>query len=425
MARLATSGFEIGAAATDSKQSPDGQQSLGAGSTFTRDTSVKRSGLASAKMTSTGAGIAFMGFISSAVATSIPLGTTAYQRVYVSLSGLPSSAFSVIRFLVVGSAIYDAKINTDGTIGLFVNVTTQIGSWSAQTVATDSGVTWTRIELSQLLAAGAGDAAELRVDGTTIASESGASRSDGTTANFNVGFATAPGNAISCWLDDFAVNDSTGADQNSWPGAGSVAFLFPVSLNANGGSWTDDAAATTSAALTAAVDNTPPNGIADTTAGGGNHQIRNAAANTSIDFNLTDYTTAGVTGTVNVLTPVVNVGAPVSTGAKSGSFGVLSNPTIGQRAFTGGSGTVTFFWRGAAAGTWPSNWGWENGTTTYTPTVTLGTQPVARLLITGGTTSRIAMCDFLGVYVDYTPAATTLPPLPVYVDSAVARSTSY
>lgn len=271
---------------------------------------------------------------------------------------------------------------------------------------TPSANTWYRLEFSYQSNSGAW---EWRVDGSTIAT--GTDTSASTPGSLRLGSPTSFGSGTTpiyvAAYDDVAINDTSGSDQTSWPGDGKVVLLKPVSLNANGGSWTDDNAATTSAAFTAALDNSPPAGIADTTSGGGGHQVRNAATNnTSLDMNLTDYTTAGVgaSDTVNVLIPMCFPAAPVSTGGKSGSFGITSNPTISQRAFTGGTGTATFFWRGTAATAYPGGWGLEVGTITYAPTVTLGNSPVARLSITGGTASRIALCCDLGMYVDYTPA---------------------
>lgn len=125
-------------------------------------------------------------------------------------------------------------------------------------------------------------------------------------------------------------------------------------------------------------------------------------------MNLATYASAGIAAgdTINVVLPVVNVGAPLVTGAKTGSFGVSSNPVITNRVFTGGTTAPANFWRGVAPATYATGWtlGWERGTVTYNPAVTLGSSPVARLTITGGTASRIAMCDAIGLYVDYTPA---------------------
>ncbi len=88
------------------------------------------------------------------------------------------------------------------------------------------------------------------------------------------------------------------------------------------------------------------------------------------------------------------------TGAKTGSIGVVSNPTVANIAFPSSAN----FWSGVTAGTYLTGWKWEHGTSTDAPTVTLATQPVTRVTVTGGTASRIAMCCAMLIYVDYTPA---------------------
>lgn len=335
------------------------------------------------------------------------LNTRVYVRVYwyvdttyptsnVSSVGLDAGSISnrlgIVRAEPDGSGTVSLRFG--GSFG-----TTQVGSNSAPLPLN----TWVKIEVAMLLGTGAVDTLEGRIDGVTFASGTGLNISDiltGIRAYIQTG-----DQIIS---DDFVCNDANGANQNSWPPDSKIVLLRPISLNANGGSWTDDAAATTSAALTNALDNAPPNGIADTVAGGGNHQVRNAGANSSLDMNLATYASAGIAAgdTINAVLPVVNVGAPLVTGAKTGSFGVSSNPVITNRAFTGGTTAPANFWRGVAPATYSTGWtlGWERGTVTYSPTVTLGSSPVARLTITGGTASRIAMCDAMGLYVDYTPA---------------------
>lgn len=408
MARLVTCGYEfadIAAVASGGNASGDFVR-LGASSGINNPTIVTSPVHSGVRALKCDAGASNLpSYVGHVIGAGVPSSTTLYVRVYLCFANLPGSTIPVFATTTTASSALLVRVTSAGKVQLFDAVAgAQVGSDSAATISAD-GATWYRFELGiGLNASFQPTSVELRLDGVTVAS--GTPNLLAVVSTFVVGWFTAPGANNVLYADDFVANSSTGSAPTSWPGDGSVVLLVPVSLNANGGSWVDDKNQSTGAALTAAVDNTPPQGIADTTSNAtGGHQIRNGAANTTIDFNLTDYTTAGVTGTVNVLTPLVNVAAPVSTGGKSGSFGVLSNPTIAQRAFAGGSGTATFFWRGTAAGTYPSGWGWEVGTVTPAPSVTLGTSPVARLSITGGTTSRVAMSDFLGMYVDYTPAA--------------------
>ncbi len=134
---------------------------------------------------------------------------------------------------------------------------------------------------------------------------------------------------------------------------------------------------------------------------------------------MTTYTAAGIKATdiVNVVVPVVSTGAPVTTSAKQGTVGVVSNPTIANVALSS-TGTAGAFWQGNAAGAWPTGWKWSVGTAAYSPAVTLGTAPVMRLTQVTSST-RIALADAMGIYVDYTPA-----PSDVLEQSLSRRSTS-
>lgn len=391
MARLWTCGFEWNDTTADQLTTATG----------TRVLTGMRTGVYGGKVDLTSAGQDFGNTFSGASGNA----GTYFFRAYVNFSSITSGSGGTPKRTV----LYEVTTGVGISLNSANNFQFQPPGAVSLTGATftPSLNTWYRLELSFQPSGGAW---EWRVDGSTIATGTNTSGLAPTSLRVGGGGSSGGGTPPTyvAIFDDIALNDDTGSAQTSWAGDGKVVLLKPVSLNANGGSWTDDNAATTSAALTAAIDNTPPAGIASTTSGGGGHEVRNAGANTNLDMNLTDYTTAGVgsSDTVNVLTPMCVVGAPVSTGGKSGSFGITSNPTIAQRAFTGGSGTPAFYWRGTAAGTYPTGWGWEIGTTTYAPTVTVGTSPVARLSITAGTASRIAMCCDLGMYVDYTPAAT-------------------
>lgn len=437
MALLVMQGAEWGDTSTNSAATghPDFLGGSVPAARVTNDSATVASGLRSWKITADGASTVPL---QPTNLTNSTLGRVWYTQAKMRFSALPASGkyVSIVQAFAFGTTSTRPQIllRSDGTLELYAN-NTLIGSASSA-ISTNTFVT---IELAWSLGTGAIDYAEARLDRVSFASTSTGSWSDTAAGNVQIGILSSgvtPSNGDASgvfangdivYVDDIQINDSTGTANNSWPGGTKVLLLLPISLNANGGSYTDDAAATTSAALTNAIDNAPPKGIADTTAGGGDHQVRNAAANTTLDMNMKAYSTAGInTGdTVNGVLPMCNVGAPASTGAKSGSFGVTSNPVIAQRIFTGGSGTAAFFWRGAAAGTYPTGWGWEIGTMTEAPSVTVGTSPVARLSITAGTTTRIAMCDALGIYVSYTPAASATPPKPTVIMQAINRAASW
>ena len=178
-------------------------------------------------------------------------------------------------------------------------------------------------------------------------------------------------------------------------------WLGPASDSSVGAGWTDSGGGTTN--LYQSIDNTPPTGIADTTSNAG-HQIRNASNANSYALNLSTYTAVGIDAgaTINAVLPYILTGAPVSTGAKTGTL-ALTNPTMAATAFAAG-GVTGAFWSGTAAGTFPTGWKFTKYGVVSGAGVALGTAPVATVAISGGTNSRIAMVCAVGMYVLYTPA---------------------
>jgi hypothetical protein len=277
---------------------------------------------------------------------------------------------------------------------------------AAQSPSINDG-NWHRVEFyTKPSATQANRAWELRVDGATISSGT----AQGVDSSNYAAISVAIGGSAVLNFDDLAVNDDQGASQNTWPGAGNVLLLLPTADSAVGTGWTLGTGTAISAnSGSTAVKNTPPISVADLTAGSDTKQIRNATSNANVNYDatMTTYTAAGVASgaTVNVVVPVVATAAPLVTSAKAGTVGVVSNPAIANVAL-GAGGTAGAFWAGAAAGTYPAGWKWSSGTITYAPTVTLGTAPVMRVTQVTAST-RIAMVCFMGIYVDYTPAAVT------------------
>lgn len=436
MARLVTSGFELGSWPTDDQSvvvgafQPDGIASTANGGATAVETAVVRSGTQSLRCQGVAAAqvIAKVAFIRSSF---LALGTTVFARAYFKFTGTPSQDYAIFEFTTHGSVVpCQVRLTTTGTLQLFKNVagvTSQVGSDSSALSAN----TWYRLEASAMIGTAATDALELRLDGVSVASASGLSLTDDLIEDVGFGwtFPTGTSNtlgAVDLIFDDVAINDSSGATQNSWPGAGSVVLLKPTADSAKGLGWTNDAGSSTS--LFPSVVNTPPVGIADTVVGSGIHQIRNATANanSNYDATLTTYTAAGIgaSDTINVLQPIVSTGAPVSTSAKAGTVGIVSNPAIANVSLSA-QGTSGAFWSGVAAGAWGVGWKWSWGTSTYSPTVTNGTAPVARITQVTSST-RIAMVAFLGMYVEYLPAATTVtPPHPTIISQATKRAASW
>lgn len=323
------------------------------------------------------------------------LGRTYFLRFYLRVGALPGSAARVLEY---GSNLYQVYLDTDSTLQLRIGGT-QIGSASAALTLD----TWYHVELSCLIGSGAGDdAGELRLGGVSVASETAATRS--TTAPVSIRFGAGGTVGDTEYMDDIALNDDQGADQNSWPGEGKQVLLLPISDNARATLWTGGAGGTTD--LFDAVNNTPPIGTATETDLTQIEHAGGAAGTTdAYDANMTTYTTAGVGqgDTINVVQLVAAHGEDISTGAKLLAFSVVSNPAIAT------SGNVTAGDASPAAlGTYPSEWGIHWGTATYNPAITVGTSPVMRV-VRPETANRVASVCFMGMYVDYTPVAGRVP----------------
>jgi hypothetical protein len=372
---------------------------------MTRDTSVFRSGVASYKHVVGAAGtFAYM--------TYTPLtfvdGNTYYMRIYVNVAVAPTAAPFIMS---LGGSINDPSIalNTTGKLQMYINSSPVSGA----SVASIADGAWHRVELQAVAGTGTWTSETALLDGTQfVTTNTVQTRTNGII--WGVEPIGAPNAGFTFYSDDIAVNDSTGANNNTYPGSGSVVLLSPTADSAVGTGWVTGAGGSTS--LFDAVNGTPPEGVADT--GTATSQIRNATSNaTSYDATMTTYTAAGVGvgATVNAILPVTATAAPVTTSSKQGTVGVVSNPAITNVAL-GATGTAGAFWSGLAGGTYGAGWKWSFGTMTEAPTVTLGTAPVMR--VTNSTAStRIADVCSMGIYVDYT-AAVAVAPTP---DIAMAR----
>lgn len=394
MARLWMSGGEIDAGLPGNTQndSPDGVKT-GVG-TLTLDTAVFRSGLSSFKFN---AGASNLSIISALGTPALWVdGRSYFLRAYVRVTAAPTTSTAFL-YLDVGVSV-GAQLRTDGTVELLINGVAQAGTSAS---ITDSN--WHRIEIRGVATAtSTWTTVEVRVDGSSVVTWTGSQVRNGA---LTWGWNSGPGANKIINVDDLALNDSTGSVNNTWCGDGAVVCLVPTADSAVGTGWTNDAAGTTG--LWDAENNTPPVGIADTTVGSGLHQIRNATANASVSYDATmaTYTAAGVTAgsTVNAVQNWAATAAPVTTSAKQGLVGNVSNPVITTVALAA-AGTSGAFWAGATAGTYGAGWKWSPGTMTEQPSVTLGTAPVMRVTQVTSST-RIAMVCGMFIYVDYTPAA--------------------
>lgn len=411
MARIFMAGAEVDAAVAPAHETVgllDGRV-IGSG-IVSRDTTVFRSGLASWKCDSTGSNLSATVEITSPTYVD---GRTYFFRSYVRAAAAPATVMNIFAAgSVTGTPLVEFR--TDGALQLNVSNVVR-GSPSA--VVTDS--TWHRVELSvAATATGNWGSAELRLDGATVATWSGTQVRGGNL--FQMGW-IGPGAGASLVLnvDDAALNDSTGSVNNSWCGAGAVVLLKPTADSAVGTGWTlGTGTAISGGTGKTAVANTRPLGVADLAAGSDPKQIRNATSNANVNYDatMTTYTAAGVgaSDTVNAVQCWAATAAPVTTSAKLGTVGIVSNPTVANVSL-GATGTAGAFWAGSLAGTYGAGWKWSPGTMAETPTVTKGTAPVMRITQVTAST-RIAVVCGMFIYVDYSP-----PSANVYTKTGYAK----
>jgi hypothetical protein len=393
VARLLTSGFEWNDFGLGD---PFGVP----GSGTSMDTAVVRTGTYSLKVTYTPTTTVSVSFTFTG-ATAV----TYYLRTYLQLNAYPSvNQFRYCNFRSGAGGSLGRPVYVDTTGALFLADT------SGNAVSGLSDVlplnVWARIELSLVIDSTnqANDYTELRLDGKFVASVTGGM---GTTLPGSVVFGylgNVPSDsnaAMTLNVEDVALNDSTGANENTWPGDGAIVLLKPVSDNARTG-FAGGAGGTTN--LFDAVNNLPPVGVADT--GTNTSQIRDAtsSATDNYDANMTDYTTAGVPAgaTIKVVQWAINHGTASATSVPARAGRLVSNPAEGA--------DTTLTAPTAAAGTYPSNWIWSRGSPIYLPAVTLGTSPVLRV---GKRTSstRVVDVDAMGIYVEFAPRRSMVAPM--------------
>jgi hypothetical protein len=385
MGRLRTIGWETAAISSGTGGQAFEEGAFVAGCSI--DTTTVRSGSGALKCDSGAGNVAASVSIATKAADQI-FAAGVFGRVYVNLTNYPTTQVTVFR-LIAGAYSLRVKLDTDGTLSLWNNNVAQIGSPSAAL----NTAQWYRIELYGLIDTGSVDAAELRLDGISIASATGQSFSDAVWDSMGIGPSIAPGANVAMYFDDFAMNNDQGATQNTWPGEGKIVLLKPVSDNAVGTGWVDGDGAGT---LFGSVDNAPPIGSATPADG---TQIKNltGTATGNYDANVTSYTSAGITATdtITVVQSFVSSAEAITTGTKLGALQIVSNPAQAvEDSFTyGGDGTT-------AMGTWPSGWTRDYGAAQYNPSVTLGTSPVLRVGKRTNTTREVDV-DCMGIYVEY------------------------
>lgn len=282
---------------------------------------------------------------------------------------------------------------------------------------------WLRVEMSWTIGTGSVDTFAWRVEGVDRVSVTGQNFGDGLplSATGNVALSLmgpqtpansqfGPPDPLSDMLiDDIALNDDQGSDQNTWPGDGHIVHCMPLSDNARV-NWTGGAGGTTN--LYDAINNKPPSGAV---APGSNlSQIRNPVSGATADYdaNMQTYTVAGLlTGaTVKVTQAHLRHGAESTTSPPAGAVRVVSNPADGaETAIANVIGFTTAGVAVAIGAETTSIAGWRISSTgvVYNATPTFGTAPVVRA---GKRTasSRVFVVDLMWLLVEYVPRTYTV-----------------
>lgn len=113
--------------------------------------------------------------------------------------------------------------------------------------------------------------------------------------------------------------------------------------------------------------------------------------------------------TVRVVQQVIVHGEDVTTGAKTGTFAMVSNPAITAANVLGPSLSNFGPDAGGAVGTYPTNWVVQRGAMTYRPVIAQSTKPVGRISKSDTGTRAADLC-FMGLMVEYFPGTTQQRP---------------
>lgn len=403
MARIITSGFEIyartrpadDASALSEVGAPDGFI-VAMGGSATRVTSGQRSGAAALRLNAAGATFMEQHFKFSG-------GTTMndyFVRFYLKVATAPATAALLFNGFTAAAAVCTPAVYLDNSSKVYCEFDTVNKSAALNDGEYHRVEFFWRPRVTQ-----ANRQWELRVDGTTISSGSGDSRSSGPPAEL-VFSASSPSDL---YLDDIALNDDIGSP-NSWPGDGKVLLLKPASVY-NAGGWLGGSGG----ALTVTpITGTPPVGTASEN---DNTQMEANATSANGVFTTMTYADAGMAaGDVLVGGELVgNHGEDASTGTKSGYVEILAVdvwPATSGPTFDYGNNV-------GALSTWPSYWRWTT-TGFVEPTSQPELTGFARIGIRCTTTSRVASCDFLGLIIEVAPSSGPEP----YVTAGWAKEGS-
>ena len=261
------------------------------------------------------------------------------------------------------------------------------------------------------------------IDGTQIARSTAVDVNNiVTTPRIHIGI-TAATAGVSVLIDDIAVNDNQGSDQNSFPGHGKIILLPAISDNAVGANW--EAPQTTGSDTTniySAVANRPPVGVTHSDVDANNAAYvfhASATVPSNYDVNCQTYTSGGVGSSDTIVVTQALVRATTDSLSGTNAFGLrsVSNPADG--ADTTGVNLETVVGRRHRAG------GLEDLShrSAIRPSVTKGTSPVVRAIKTEAA-ARAHQVDLMGLLVEYLVVSAAARDVVLGTCAAVADATA-
>jgi hypothetical protein len=261
------------------------------GTTPTMSTSVKRRGTCSARFNPSAA--------ESYIEHQLTSGTVVrtFHRLYIRIATMPSADTNIYAIGQAGFFPCSLRLKTTGALGLR-DSNTGTDLTGTTTLTTNR---WYRVELDFADAASGTGTFKLYVDGTLITSQACSVINGFSRIRMGVnGVATS----MDMYMDDVAVNDTTGSVQTGLPGPGCVVHMKPNAAGDNNLFATAVGGTAGAANNFTRVNEVPPN---DSTS----YNSTTATGTTTIDdFNVDSASTAGI-GTADIIT-CVQVGGRVS-----------------------------------------------------------------------------------------------------------------
>lgn len=378
MTRLFTGGGETGHFLAE------GFDALGGTPTF--DTTIKHTGTRSLKC---------VGNQYGRVTGVLASGKTAFAKAWVNHTAWTTAASGYCTVITFdGSVAAGAGVDKNGVLsaGAYPGTGTVLAGVGA--TAQLALNTWYLIEVKVVLTTTTITTIEVRLNGVVLSTNTVSHAS----ADSHVFFGDQDGaGGATMYFDDYAINDSTGASQTSYPGDGRVVVLLGTADSSRTG-FTAGAGGTTS--LDAAVNHVPPAGLVLASATN-TSQIKDATSNTTDNYvaTLQTPTAAGVpTGASVTLAQAIAVIGNSSVTSRSMGLTAVSNPAIAEAL----GGTLT-----TAAGTYPTGWSLLPGTLAIAPTVALGTAPTVKIRKNFATTDSVMAC-LMGLMIEFVPAGVTV-----------------